>query len=164
MLNKSEFKDIFEAYFDAIRRFVFYRCGNTETASDIAQEVFMTVWEKREQIDTGHLKSLLFKIANDKVITDYRKQQSRMEFERYTVFAGDATFSMEEQLQGREMRRIYAQALAYMPEKQRVVFLLNRNEGLRYADIAARLNISVKAVEKRMNAALKLLKTYLKEQ
>ncbi|MDR1937103.1 MAG: RNA polymerase sigma-70 factor [Tannerellaceae bacterium] len=163
MLNKSEFKDIFESYFDSIRRFIFYRCGNTEAASDIAQDVFMTVWEKREQIDAGNLKNLLFKIANDKVITDYRKQQSRMEFEKYMALANDRAYSMEEQLQGKELKKAYARALQCMPEKQRVVFLLNRNEGFTYTDIASRLNISVKAVEKRMNAALKLLRTHLKE-
>ncbi|MDR1919465.1 MAG: RNA polymerase sigma-70 factor [Tannerellaceae bacterium] len=162
MLNKSEFKDIFESYFDSIRNFVFYRCGNTETASDIAQDVFMTVWEKREQIDAGHLKHLLFKIANDKLITDYRKQQSRMEFEKYIAFAGEGAYSLEP-LRAEELKQAYARALQGMPEKQRLVFLLNRNDGLSYADIAARLHISVKAVEKRMTAALKLLRTHLKE-
>jgi RNA polymerase sigma-70 factor (ECF subfamily) len=164
MLDKSEFKRIFDLHFDSIRRFIFYRCGNTETASDIAQDVFMCIWDKREQIThTGHLKNLLFKIANDKVITDYRKQQSKMEFEKYIVSENEQAYSMEEQLHYKELKKRYAQVLASMPEKQRITFLLNRNEGLTYADIASRLNISTKAVEKRMNTALKILRTHLKE-
>jgi len=41
MLNKEEFKDVFDIHFDAIRSFVFYRCGDMETASDVAQDVFL---------------------------------------------------------------------------------------------------------------------------
>ena len=46
MLGKTEFKLLFDTYFDAIRSFVFYRCGDANVASDVAQEVFMKVWEK----------------------------------------------------------------------------------------------------------------------
>ncbi|MEA1899112.1 MAG: sigma factor-like helix-turn-helix DNA-binding protein [Bacteroidota bacterium] len=49
-----------------------------------------------------------------------------------------------------------------MPEKQRIVFLMSRQEGLKYIEIAERLNLSVKAVEKRMNLALTYLKKAIK--
>jgi RNA polymerase sigma-70 factor (ECF subfamily) len=49
-----------------------------------------------------------------------------------------------------------------MPEKQRTAFLMSREESLKYSEIAERLNISVKAVEKRMNGALELLRKELK--
>jgi RNA polymerase sigma-70 factor (ECF subfamily) len=48
-----------------------------------------------------------------------------------------------------------------MPEKSRDVFLMNRIDGLTYADIAGRLQLSVKAVEKRMHKALSFLKEHL---
>ena len=69
MLSKKEFKLLFDTYFDAIRSFIFYRCGDIDTASDMAQEIFMKVWEKKEQLHKNNLKALLYKIANEMVIS-----------------------------------------------------------------------------------------------
>ena len=60
-----------------------------------------------------------------------------------------------------ELSSSYANTLEKMPEGQRVVFLMSRNEDLKYHKIAECLNISVKAVEKRMSAALQFLRTEL---
>jgi RNA polymerase sigma-70 factor (ECF subfamily) len=82
MLNKSEFKQIFDSYFDTIRSFIFYRCGDVDAASDMAQDVFMMIWEKRDQIDTSQIKALLYKISNDMVISNYRKNTTRLDYEQ----------------------------------------------------------------------------------
>lgn len=161
MLSKTEFKKIFDQYFDAIRAFAFYRCGDTTVASDIAQDVFMKVWEKREQFESSNIKSLLYKIANDMVITNYRKEQTRCNFEQSMVADELHDASPEEILQYKELQRSYAQVLTGMPEAQRTTFLMNRNDGLKYAEIAEYLHISVKAVEKRISSALKTLKKEL---
>jgi len=55
----------------------------------------------------------------------------------------------------------YSKALASMPEKQRTVFLLSRTDNLKYREIAEMLEISVKAVEKRMKLALEHLRKHL---
>jgi RNA polymerase sigma-70 factor (ECF subfamily) len=60
----------------------------------------------------------------------------------------------EKEMQYKELKEKYEVALANLGEKQRVVFLMSRLEGLKYTEIAERLGISVKAVEKRMNGAL----------
>lgn len=81
MLSKKEFKLLFDTYFDAVRSFIFYRCGDTDMASDIAQEIFMKIWEKKEQLHNNNLKALLYKMANEMVISSYRKETSRNHFE-----------------------------------------------------------------------------------
>ena len=63
MINKAEFKQLFDKYFDTIRSFIFYRCGDTDAASDMAQDVFMKIWEKREKLNSTDLKPLLYKMA-----------------------------------------------------------------------------------------------------
>lgn len=161
MISKTEFKELFDKYFDTIRSFVYYRCGDTETASDITQEVFMKIWEKREQFEVSDIKSLLYKMANDKVISDYRKGQTQLNFEQSMVIEHDYDASPEEIAEFEELKTIYSKALADMPENQRVTFLMNRNEGLKYHEIAENLNISIKAVEKRISTALAYLKKEL---
>ena len=71
------------------------------------------------------------------------------------------TETPEEALQFTEMKNNYEMALAGMSEKKRVVFLMNRMEGLTYKEIAERLDLSVKAIEKRMSQALDELREKL---
>ena len=161
MLNKIEFKSLFDTYFDTIRSFIFFRCGDEDTASDIAQDVFMRVWEKRNQLNKDNLRALLYKIANEMTISNHRKATHRNDFEQSLSLHDESDLSVEDELLYREFRALYAKALKQMPETQRVVFMMSRNEELRYHEIAERLNISVKAVEKRMSVALQFLKKKL---
>ncbi|RHR38691.1 RNA polymerase sigma-70 factor [Parabacteroides sp. AF18-52] len=161
MLSKKEFKLLFDTYFDAIRSFIFYRCGDIDTASDMAQEIFMKVWEKKEQLHKNNLKALLYKIANEMVISAYRKETSRNHFEQEMIYDNESDLSPEDEILFKELASSYARALEQMPEKQRVVFLMSRNDELKYHEIAGRLDISIKTVEKRMNSALQFLKRAL---
>lgn len=158
MLSKIEFEHLYIRHFDAIRSFVFYRCGDTDAASDTAQDVFLRIWEKRNSLDNSHLEALLYKMANDLFISNYRKEMLRMNFEQSMRLDEETDLSPEEEMQYRQLMADYAAALEKMPEKQRVVFLMNREDEMKYADIAKRLNLSVKAVEKRMTSALKFLR------
>ncbi|HDZ40266.1 MAG TPA: RNA polymerase sigma-70 factor [Bacteroidetes bacterium] len=159
-MTREEFKGLFDKYFDSIRSYIYYRCSDTELATDIAQEVFMQVWEKQFEIRNGKIKSLIYKMAGDLFISRYR----RMELEQRYMnsieldYLGD---SPEEQAELDELTAKYESSLAALPENQRSVFLMSRNEGLKYSEIAERLNISVKAVEKRMNKALTFLRDAL---
>jgi RNA polymerase sigma-70 factor (ECF subfamily) len=161
MISSTEFEQLFDKYFDTMRTFIFYRCGNADMASDIAQDVFMTVWEKREKWTGDNLKPLLYKIANDMVINKCRRNMFRMEFEQSMMLQNAETASPEEELLFEELASSYARALEKMPGTQRTVFLMSRNDELKYHEIAECLAISVKAVEKRMSAALRFLRTEL---
>ena len=158
MINKTEFKSLFDTYFDAIRSFIFYRCGNTDVASDIAQDVFLKVWEKREQLNNSNLKALLYKIANEIIISNYRKEKSRNNYEQSIILHNQLTLSPEDEMLYNDFVSSYTKALEEMPEIQRVVFLMSRNDDLKYYEIAERLGVSVKTVEKRISAAIQFLK------
>jgi len=159
-LTQEEFKGLFDKYFDTIRSYIYYRCGDTELATDIAQEVFIQVWEKQFEIRDGKIKSLLYKMSADLFISKYR----RMELEQKYLNSIELDYledSPEEQAELVELTSRYEKSLATLPENQRIVFLMSRNEGLKYSEIAERLDISVKAVEKRMNKALLFLREAL---
>jgi RNA polymerase sigma factor (sigma-70 family) len=163
ILTQEEFKNIFDNYFEHLRKYLFYRSGNDELATDIAQDTFMRIWEKQVEIDPKKVKGLLFKIGNDLFISHYRKDQVAFKFFK-TYKPDEHDLSPEEQLNFNELKIAYEKSLETMPEKQRVVFLMSRIDELKYAEIAKLLELSVKAVEKRMNLALIHLKTHLKDK
>jgi RNA polymerase sigma-70 factor (ECF subfamily) len=162
-LKKEEFKTLFSAYFEDVRRYILYRSGNEEIATDIAQDTFMRIWEKQMTVDQKTAKGLLFKIAGDLYVSQYRREQVRFNFFN-TFQPNKSNNNPEDELNFQELQRAYEAALKSMPEKQRTVFLMNRIDELKYREIAEQLDLSVKAIEKRMSQALEHLKTHLKDK
>jgi RNA polymerase sigma factor (sigma-70 family) len=160
-LTQEEFKNLFEMHFAQVRNYVFFRSGNTEVATDIAQDTFLKIWEKRNYIQIEKVKGLLFKIANDEFISHHRKEKRSFEFFNHYFFDKE-TQSPEDEMAFEQLKENYSLALSKMREKQRTVFLLSRVENLKYAEIAEMQGISVKAVEKRMKNALNHLRQFLK--
>lgn len=159
-MNREDFKLLFDTYFDAIKNYLFYRLGDVDIATDITQDVFVRIWEKQMNLDMNNAKYMLYKIARDMLVSKYRrlevenKYSQRMQFEMTEVVeTNDFDY--------KQLKLKYENALIKLPEKQRTVFLMSRMEKLKYAEIAERLDISIKTVEKRMSNALFYLRKVL---
>lgn len=160
-MTKEQFKTLFDLYFDDIRRYLYYRCGDTIVSTDLAQDTFMRIWEKQMELlpekDTG----LLYKIAGDLFVSHTRRERLRREAPEVIRFEQSGR-TPEEELQYQELQEKYEKTLMKLPENQRIVFLMSRMEELTYQEIATRLSLSVKTVEKRVSGALSRLRKELK--
>jgi RNA polymerase sigma-70 factor (ECF subfamily) len=160
-VTKEQFKTLFDLYFDDIRRYLYYRCGDTSISTDLAQDTFMKIWEKQMDVQPDRDTGLLYKIAGDLFVSYLRRERLRKEAPEEIRFEQSGQ-SPEEVLQLSELQKKYERVLMMLPENQRVVFLMSRTEELTYQEIATRLSLSVKAVEKRMSGALSRLRKELK--
>jgi RNA polymerase sigma-70 factor (ECF subfamily) len=161
-LTEKEFKQFFDKNFDSLRSYLYYRCGDKELATDIAQDTFVRIWEKQIPDEGKKTIGLAYKIAGDFFISKFRKEKSAEKYMESLKFNFTDDISPEEELEYKELKENYEHALAGLSEKQRVVFLMSRLEGLKYSEIADKLGISVKAVEKRMHGALNTFREILK--
>lgn len=159
-MTREEFKSLFDSNFDPVRSYIYYRCGDRDLATDIAQDVFMKVWEKDFEIRDGKIVGLLYKIAGDLYISSIRRKDLDGKY-RKTIELKYHSETPDEAAEYNELKIKYEKALAEMNENQRIVFMMSRVEELKYGEIAERLNIGVKAVEKRMTLALKYLREKL---
>jgi RNA polymerase sigma-70 factor (family 1) len=159
-LTKEEFKKCFDNWFDEIRNYVNYRCCDSDLATDIVQEAFVKLWEKKFRYEGDRTKGLLYKIANDLWINQYRKEKSERKY-RLSLSWKEGSNETENDVNYQELKGNYEKALATLPEKRRTVFLMSRMEDMKYAEIAEKLSISIKAVEKRMHLALGELRQIL---
>lgn len=162
MLNRRTFEDIFREHHAACLAFAVHYTGDVHEAEEVVQQVFLRLWEKRETIDImGATRSYLFAAIRNTSISNWRKQTVRQEKEQV---AGDLR-AADRQVQSPawELERLYQQALEVLPERCREVFILSRQQQLKYAEIADVMNISVKTVENQMGKALKIMHKELKE-
>lgn len=162
-LTKKEFKICFESWFDSVRNYIYYRCGDSDLATDITQDAFMKLWEKDFEYHPNKTKGLIYKIAREMWVSGHRKSLKFQKTELPLNYV-DQSNQPTEQLEYNELKSTYEKILAELPENQREVFLMNRMEQLSYKEIAERLELSVKAIEKRMSLAIAFLRKELNHE
>lgn len=151
------FKAVFDTYYESIRSFAYYKTGDVNLADDIVQDVFLKLWSIRQKVEDHTVKALLYTMAANMAKNHFKHQKVVYQFQldrsgERSAGAPDETIRME------QFNQQLQEALAALPSDQREVFLMNRIDGLPYREIAERLDISIKAVEKRMSEALKMLR------
>ncbi|MFZ6050814.1 RNA polymerase sigma factor [Halocola ammonii] len=159
-LTASDYREVFDEYYDAIRNFLYFKTYDEGVAEDIAQDTFVKLWENRAKIDRTTIKSYLYTIANNLAINSLKRQQLRYKFENSTSRKVESQ-SPEFIAEMKEYEEKVNLVISEMTEGSREVFLMNRIEGLKYKEIAERIGISVKAVEKRMSKALQVVRDRL---
>ena len=157
-MTLENFKVIFDDHYQPIRNFLYYKLGDLDLAEDIAQEVFIKAWDKRETILLETVKSYLYKIANNLLINHFNSGKNRFEL-KLKDHDRPVSESPHDVLETDEFAQRLNRKIEELPEIQRTVFLMNRIDDLTYREIADRLDISVKAVEKRMQGALESLRS-----
>jgi len=157
----SWFKSVFDAHYDSIRRFLYFRCGDVDLSEDIAQEVFIKLWDVRDTIREESVLSLLYTIAANLLKNYHKHQKVVLNFQKNTTLIDVNLEEADHPMREQEMKERLERVLSDMPEKCRVPFLMSRIEELTYSEIAQRLDLSVKAIEKRMKEALDFIRNNL---
>jgi len=153
-LDGQAFKTLFDTYFKSIRNFLYYKSGNMELAEDLTQDAFLILWNKKDQIDPSKVKSYLYTIAHNLFLNEIKHQKVVTKFAQRPQIKTASTETPQFLMEEGEFQQKLISAIESLPEKNRIVFLMNRIEKLTYREIAERLELSVKAVEKRMHKAL----------
>lgn len=155
-LNLKEFEELFDQLFEAIKSFVYYKTGNISVAEDITQETFIKLWERRSEIKKETVKSLLYTISSNLSKNHIKHQNVVFNFANKQKL-NSFSETPQQILEQTEFNTKLQNAIGNLSEAHRTTFLMNRIEQITYSDIALRLEISVKTVEKRMSVALKHL-------
>ncbi|WP_298423934.1 sigma-70 family RNA polymerase sigma factor [uncultured Kordia sp.] len=155
--ESNNFEAIFRQHSRTLRNYIFYKCGNVDLAEDLVQEAYIKLWNNCKKVPFANALFFLKRVANNAFLNVVKHQKIVLEHEKIPtseVTIEDPEFLLEE----KEFMQKLENAIANLSEKQREVFLLNRIDKKTYAEIAIFLDISQKAVEKRMRNALKKLR------
>ncbi|MEL1240718.1 RNA polymerase sigma factor [Flavobacterium flavipallidum] len=158
LCEESYFSEFYIKTIQSATNFAYYKSGDADAALDLVQEAFAKIWENCSQIDYTKVKTYLFTTVNNLFLNSVKHQKVVMAFAKETPVLDKTNQSPEYLLEEEEFKIKLQKALSSLSEAQREVFLMNRIDGKKYREIAEILDISQKAVEKRMSGALKILK------
>ena len=162
-LDKPAFETLFRSFFPGLVLFAQKYVPDQDTAKEVVHNVFLNLWEKREKMDmSSSLKSYLFTSVYNRCLNFIRDQKK---FDRDETLLerldSDDFTDASDRLEVQELEHRIYDALQSLPEKCREVFMMNRYDGLKYAEIAEKQGISIKTVETQMSKALKILREKL---
>lgn len=162
--DENEFEDLFRTYFSSLCFFSMKYVPDLDTSKEIVHTVFIKLWERRNDMEKGSsLKSYLYASVHNRSLNYIR---DRKKFRTGEVKDEDfSSYTNTEGLDGMENMELESRIVSLideLPEKCRVIFKLNRFDGLKYQEIADKLEISVKTVEAQISKALRILREGLK--
>ena len=168
-LTTEHFEQLFFEYQPRLVRFAVHYLDE-ETAEDIVQNVFLKLWEKKDEIALDNIQALLFQMVRNECLNELKHRavigteslDGLMEVEGseqlyWQDFAPDADAVLIKD----ELQQQIDEALTHVSEKSREIFMMSRQQELKPKEIAEQLGITRQAVEKHINAALDALRTYL---
>ncbi|MBW6535652.1 MAG: RNA polymerase sigma-70 factor [Mariniphaga sp.] len=157
---KGWFGEVFHQNYEYILNYLYYLSGDAALAEDLVQDVFLQLWEKRSDVKEETLRSFLFAIARNSFLKNKRRQKYDLKF-RSDYLVKIENESPDYILEMKEFDARLQKAIAGLPEKSRVIFLMHRLDEMTYSEIAENLGVSIKAIEKQMSKALKVLRKEL---
>ncbi len=160
--EEGRFRQIFVKLGQSLRNFIYYKSGDVQQAEDISQEAFIRLWKACAKVQPDKAKAYLYRVANNLLLDQIKHEKVKLTYQQHADKKISDTHTPAYLLEEAEFREQLAKAIADLPEKSRTVFLMNRIDGLTYQEIADRLGISKKAVEKRMSKALVGLRQLIK--
>ncbi len=154
------FDSVFNTYAKDLKRFLYFKFNDMASAEDVLQETFIKLWNNCSKVVYSKVKSYLYTIANNAFL-DIKKHENTVRKHQKNFVNYNTSESPEFLMIEEEYLIKVEKIIASLSEKQREVFLLSRIEKKKYKQIADELNISVKAVEKRMHSALVIMREKL---
>ncbi len=137
------FEQLFRRYYEPVRRLVYRTVADDALADDLVQETFLTLYTRppQLQLDDEAVRAWLYRVALNRGYNALRSRR-RSEDRLLRLYEPEAESDPEaEALRGEERERVRA-ALALLPERQAKLLLLRQEEGLKYAEIAAILEVA----------------------
>jgi len=163
--DHAAFAEIYKRYWKKLFTIAANKVDDFSEAEDIVQQLFVTIWERRAELEIYSLSSYLAVAVKYRVFKSLAKTSQTEHFASETLATQVleiADNSTQDWLEFQEVKLRLDQLIAELPEKCRLVYQLSREQGYSQKQVAEKLNLSERTIQAHMNRAYKTLKTGLK--
>jgi RNA polymerase sigma-70 factor (family 1) len=152
---------LYKRHWAELYKFAFFVLRDKDACKDIIQDVFVWIWERKEELQIQCPKSYLRAAVKYKIANYIRAGKIKENFFKVAVKFDYSTSTpgSEEFVELRELNNIIQQAILHLPIKCRKIFMLSRDANLSNREISEQLGISVKTVESQITIAHQRLRT-----
>ncbi len=158
------FEEIFNRHWEKLYRQARFKLQSHEEAEEVLQNIFSSLWERRETLLITNLTFYLNTALRNRVLNVIRNRlPEKKSWEYYKTFIPNNQETTDQDVAFEELNNAVEVAVGYLPEKSRRVFQLSRMEGLSNSEIANLLNVSEKAIEYHLTKSIRLLRVHLKD-
>jgi RNA polymerase sigma-70 factor (family 1) len=147
---------IFRKYWQELYDFAYIKTQDADVSEEIVQEVFIHLWEKRQELAIRNLRGYLFISVKNRII-DHFRQKTFARLDSIADIASTASYPIYLE----ELEIAIEEAIAQLPENSRLVFNLKRFENQTTREISQRLSMPERTVEYHYTQAIRTLKALL---
>ncbi|NDV58720.1 RNA polymerase sigma-70 factor [Bacteroides sp. 519] len=159
------FEILFELFYIRVKNFAQGMIKNEDSAMEIAQNVFMKIWMARERLSSElSLSSYIFTIAKNEIHDYFKSQYYFLNYQESLRESGNnLEYEIDSEFNLNEIKEVVSKTVDKMPEQRKLIFKMSREEFLSNEEIANRLGISKRTVEKHISLALAAIKKNLSD-
>lgn len=159
--DEKAFTELYNRHWEQIALYVLKVIRSEEEARDIVQEIFLSIWKRREVLDVKvPLVAYLLRSARNLSLRYIERSVNKKDFLEKLALHIDATgpVPVTDALELKELETKVNKAVDTLPAKMKEIYLLSRMENLSYREIADRLGIAGTTVKKQVSNALKVIR------
>lgn len=165
--DEGAFRALYDKYKGLLYIHAYRKLKNKEEARDIIQDIFLSIWERRERLNiTESFSAYLYKAIRYKVIDRINKRNDAAAYQEHfqaflNTYLNASADNADHLVRERILTSIIDKEISQLPPKMRAVFELSRKSELSHKEIAAQLNLSEQTVRTHVKHALQILRTKL---
>jgi len=158
--TKSDFEILFKKHYSVLCAYTYGFVADYSLSEDIVQEVFSKLWTDKRKITIDiSVKAYLYSSVRNTALNYIKHQKVKRQYEKVSSDESNYTEqAIDTQLIRQELNAKIQSAINDLPTERRRIFVMSRMDGLKYKEIAEKLDISIKTVENQMGKALASLR------
>jgi len=158
------FETLFNDYYERLAYFAFQHLGDKDSAEDVVQELFSKLWMNRQQLTVEiSMNAYLYGAVRNACLNQLKHQKVKEAYLSSSITPMEYDNYISNKIDANDLAQLIQSCIIELPPERQKIFLLSREQGLKYKEIAEELGISVKTVEAQMGKALRFLRERLKE-
>jgi RNA polymerase sigma-70 factor (family 1) len=162
--NDAAYAELFNRHWDHVYRMIYSRIRNAATTEEMAQEIFMKLWDKRNELAIENFPAYLYTCVKHRCLNYIESRITQQKhWVYYREFLSAYDDSTNRTIELNDLRNALDKGLETIPEKSKMIFRLSKLEGKSLKEISEQMKLSQKAVQYHLTRSARELRIYLKE-